>query len=87
MQTKPIFPQLEETFLVVEATPYTQYETVFTGSATECLSWCKEHRRSSVNELYKLTQIEDDLLVIIISISMLDAARSTYIERTYKCQN
>ena len=84
MRIKPIFPQSEQTFIVVECTPYLQYETVFSGSATECLSWCKEHRRSSVNELYKLIQVEEDLSVIILSITMLDAARSTYIERTYK---
>ena len=84
MQINPIFPQSEQTFIVVEATPYTGYETVFSGSSTECLSWCKEHRRSSVNELYKLFQVEEDLSVIILSLTMLDAARSGFIERAYK---
>lgn len=81
MQTRPIFPDSEQTFLVMEATPYTGYEVAFTGTAAECLSWCKEHRRGSVNELYKLFEIEADLLVIIISLTLLNAGRIGHIEK------
>ena len=81
LQINPLFPQSEQTFLVIEASPYLGYERVFSGSATECLSWCKEHGRSSVNELYKLFKIQDDLLVIIVSTLLVDTARTSHLKK------
>ena len=86
MLVSPIYKETENLFLVVESTPYTGYETVFSGSSIECLTWCKEHRRSAVNALYKMTKVEEDLLVIIISVDLLDSARSSHIQRVFEEQ-
>jgi len=78
MFKRPIMPQSEPEFMVIEITPYMGFQEAFRGSADECLTWCQLHRRMVVQELYKMTVVEDDLCVIILSSTLVKAAIKDY---------
>lgn len=68
---KPIMPQAETVFYVVEITPYNGYEVVFAGTPVDCQEFAEDHFRESVG-LYNHHVIQEDLIVHIVSKTMVD---------------
>ena len=81
--TRPIMPQLELIFIVVDITPAFGYEYIYSGTAEECIQWQKDNGRGDI-PLYNQIEVDEDMITSIQSKAMIDAI-STKKEQISSC--
>lgn len=68
---RPIMPQSEHIFYVVDITPSFGYEVVFSGTADKCIKWQSDNGRGKI-PLYQQVEIDEDMITSIQSKTMID---------------